>query len=151
MRRNMILVAAAILSGVLYLAHDSATQIAPAVRTVAALPTPTVTDDMGAHTGTQLPPCEDEDGWGMALCTFDGIISGDCAPEYVGSEAISQQCVNLFSRPSQEIDNGDGSSHTEPNGADLVGECVEINNTISDDMAKQEGWNIGECIKAYFE
>lgn len=53
-----------------------------------------------------LPLCGTEDGSGMALCVWQGevqgngegstIISGDCAPTYVGSDSLMRMCVRLY-------------------------------------------------------
>lgn len=106
-----------------------------------------------------LPACAAEDGAGQALCYWDGatmgngkgraIISGDCAPEYVGGETASAECVATHTMPSTKRTNADGSVVTIPNGADLVAECNDINNQIIQGIAKtEEGWSLIECYKA---
>jgi hypothetical protein len=69
----------------------------------------------------------------------------------VGGDDVSLLCVNLFSRDSVQVDNGDGSSHTIPNGADLVAECVETWNMMDDETAEAEGFTLEECFKAQME
>lgn len=90
-----------------------------------------------------LPACTSEDGSGQALCYWDAdtqgnglgqdVISGDCAPEYVGSNAISEMCLSLY---------GNGQ-----NGIDAARECVETNNTISDSNRAKREWTIANCFK----
>jgi uncharacterized protein YgiB involved in biofilm formation len=88
--------------------------------TVAPSATPTLAD------------CEAEDGYGVALCMWDGVVSGNCAPSYVGSNKVSAECVALMKR--------------DPEG---VNECVETYNTIDTNEAKKEGWTFEECLKAF--
>lgn len=98
-----------------------------------------------AATTPALPACEYEDGSGQALCYWDAqtsgngegtsLISGDCAPDYIGGQANSDLCVALFNKGQE--------------GIDWVGECVGTENTISDSDRKNEGWNIEECFKAF--
>lgn len=119
--------------------------------TAIILPTPSATPT--------LPDCVTEDGAGMALCTWDAqrmgngigesVISGDCAPDYVGGQAVSDLCVNLFNRDSITLHNEDGSSNTIPNGADLVAECTEEWNMMDEEQAKAEGFTLEECFKAW--
>jgi hypothetical protein len=97
-----------------------------------------------------LPSCPDEEGAGMALCWWDAqaqgngkgtsVVSGDCAPSIMGDEA-SKACVILHSRESKIITNESGSTSTIPNGADLVGECIQEQSEIA----------IAECIKGWLE
>lgn len=92
-----------------------------------------------------LPACAYEDGSGQALCYWDAqtmgngegtsLISGDCAPDYVGGQVSSNLCVDIFK---------EGQA-----GVDFIGECVGIENTISDSDRKNEGWTITECFKAW--
>lgn len=87
-------------------------------------------------TGIGLPDCLTEDGAGQALCVWDGtrmgngvgalIISGDCAPDYVGGQDASLVCRTLHARKAYEITNPDGSINGVPNGADLVQECNDM-------------------------
>lgn len=96
-----------------------------------------------------LPACITEDGAGQALCWWDAqqqgngmgnsVVSGDCAPSIVGSEAVSALCVNLHARETREITNADGSINTIPNGVDLVGECI----------MESDSTPIEECIRGW--
>lgn len=107
-----------------------------------------------------LPSCVTEDGAGMALCWWDAqtqgngkgtsVVSGDCAD--MGED--TSLCVNVYARDSNEVDNKDGSYHTVPNGADIVGECMSImQKGRMDKEAKailnSEGWTIRECLSSY--
>jgi len=93
------------------------------------------------------PACVEEDGYGMALCMWDGVLSGDCAPAYVGGYEVSALCVNIHAMPSSEHEY-QGATITVPNGADLVGECVQEWNTIDPEVAKAEGFTLENCFKA---
>lgn len=128
---------------------------------VVTLPTPTVptnTDDSPRTEAHSLPTCTTEDGAGMALCWWDAreqgngqgtsVVSGDCAPSIMGDQATSDLCVNLHSRDSETVTNTDGSSHTVPNGPDLIAECLDIDSLMSNADKASEGWSIRECIKA---
>ena len=96
-----------------------------------------------------LPACVTEDGAGQAVCWWDAqaqgngmgtsVVSGDCAPSVVGSEAVSALCINLHAREMREVTNADGSINTVPNGADLVGECV----------IESDSQPIEECIRGW--
>ncbi len=54
---------------------------------------------------SNLPVCTDETGAGFALCVWDAgvqgngegttIVSGDCAPDYVGKDNM-QLCISVF-------------------------------------------------------
>lgn len=44
-----------------------------------------------------LPQCENEDGFGVALCRWDGIVSGDCPADYVGSLGAEILCLQKHS------------------------------------------------------
>lgn len=129
--------------------------------TVIVLPTPTETmgaDGSPVTDAHSLPTCTTEDGAGQALCWWDAqrqgngqgnsVVSGDCAPSIMGDQATSSLCVNLHSRDSETVDNGDGSSHTVPNGPDLIAECLDIDSLMSNADKVSEGWSIRECIKA---
>lgn len=107
----------------------------PAGRPVYIAPSPT-------HT---MPACETEDGAGMALCYWDAqgngngkgnsIISGDCAAEWIGGMAAQNECVMLYTMGQDAID--------------FVGECIEINNTISNSDRIKLGWSPYECFKSF--
>lgn len=79
-----------------------------------------------------LPVCETEDGFGTALCIFDGIVSGDCAPEYVGGFDVSKKCVVLHS--------------TNPKA---VEECVTDWNLYDPKDPSYYGFTFEECLKAF--
>lgn len=59
---------------------------------------------MPAGRETALPECSVEDGNGVALCTWDGVISGDCAPDYVGGFDISKECVVKHSHNKKAVE-----------------------------------------------
>lgn len=40
-----------------------------------------------------LPRCAVEDGAGVAFCSWDGVVSGDCAPDFVGGIDTSAICI----------------------------------------------------------
>lgn len=79
-----------------------------------------------------LPACQSEDGFGVPLCVWDGIISGDCAPEFVGGFEISKKCVVLHS--------------TNPKA---VEECVTEWNLYDPEDPSYEGFTFEECLKAF--
>lgn len=81
--------------------------------------------------GTPLPVCAEEDGFGAELCLWDGVISGDCAPEYVGGFEVSNKCVYLH--------------RTNP---EAVKECVEEWNLYDPADPKYDGFTFEECLKA---
>lgn len=125
-----------------------------------ALPTPSATTpvvDTAPHGGYSLPPCITEDGAGQALCMWDAqtmgngmgtsVISGDCAPDYVGGEDVSALCVRLYAVPSSEHEY-QGATITVPNGAELAQECAQEWNMMDDETAKAEGFTLEECFKA---
>lgn len=58
-----------------------------------------------------LPECSEEDGFGVALCQWDGVVSGDCDPEYIGSLGGQILCLQKHAE--------------DPVG---VGRCVELFN-----------------------
>lgn len=80
---------------------------------------------------TPLPVCSNEDGYGIALCTFDGVVSGDCAPDYVGGFDVSQQCVALHR-----------------NNKEAVKECVVEWNLFDPNDPKYKGFTFRECLLA---
>lgn len=150
--RNLILIPAALLAllmlPVLSYTHTPSESHA----TVVTLPTPTVptnTDGTPRTEAHSLPTCTTEDGAGMALCYWDAqrqgngqgtsVVSGDCAPSIMGNQATSSLCVNLHSRDSVTVDNGDGSSNTVPNGPDLIAECT----------SEFDGSELQECIREW--
>jgi hypothetical protein len=99
-----------------------------------------------------LPVCGAEDGAGMALCTWQGIVSGDCAPSVVGSEYTSRVCVQVHTLGTITQTNPDGAT-TTAYGPDMVGECVEImqsgrmdSDTLT--ILEGEGWTILKCLRA---
>lgn len=65
----------------------------------------TVTNPLGGPLGN-LPLCATEAGEGQALCVWEAgtqgngegttIISGDCAPTYVGDDATMRMCMSLY-------------------------------------------------------
>ena len=127
MRKLMIILPAAILALILT-AHTtpaSAPESNAEARTTAS-----------PYPSKGLPQCTEEDGYGMALCMWDAqaqgngmgtsVVSGDCAPDYVGGNEASAVCVALYSQDGYTIPNEDGSSNTVPNGKSLVQECNEI-------------------------
>lgn len=79
-----------------------------------------------------LPACVVEDGNGMPLCTWDGVISGDCAPDYVGGFEISKECVALH-RINKEA----------------VEECVEDWNLYDPSDPKYDGFTFDQCLRAF--
>lgn len=95
-----------------------------------------------------LPACKVEDGNGMALCMWDGIVSGDCEPAYVGGDAVSALCLDLFARPASSH-MYQGAMVTIPKGKELVEECTDEWNLMSDKEAKAEGFSLEECFKAW--
>ena len=129
--------------------------LAPAQNDAKAVtvPTPTVSTP-------SLPPCLTEDGAGQALCYWDAatqgngrgtsVVSGDCAPSVVGSEA-SPLCVRVHAMPSDERTNADGSTDTIPNGADLVGECIEIDKEMTAQEKIEDGFSLYHCFNAYID
>lgn len=78
-----------------------------------------------------LPACADEDGFGVSLCVWDGVISGDCAPDYVGGFEVSQQCMTLHNKNPKEVE-----------------ECVEEWNLYDPSDPKYDGFTFEECLKA---
>ena len=115
-------------------------------------------------TTPSYPPCVTEDGAGQALCMWDAhtmgngegssVLSGDCAPAYVGGYDVSAVCVALYAQPSSEHEY-QGATITVPNGADLVGEClsIETSGRLNADVRNElnsEGWSLLECFKASF-
>lgn len=110
------------------------------------LPTPTATTP-------SLPACLTENGEGQALCYWDAQLSGDCAPDYVGGDEASTECITTHKQPSITRKNADGSTVTIPNGADLIAECLDIEREAKHDKGMREqlnkdGWNLTECFKA---
>jgi hypothetical protein len=109
-------------------------------------------------TEVPLPSCVTEDGAGQALCMWDAqsqgngqgtsIISGDCAPAYVGSQQASDVCVRLHSLPSTHTVNEDGSEVTMPNGADLVAECNEENTRMTIAEKNANEFDVIDCFNA---
>lgn len=135
-------------------AESRATSLSPATPT-----SPTIDGSTGrSEPVSTLPACIEEDGAGMALCYWDAehmgngmgmsVISGDCAPDYVGGQDVSDLCVRLYAMASREVDNGDGSSHTIPNGADRAQECVETNNVMEDEVKESEEFILKNCFEA---
>lgn len=51
-----------------------------------------------------LPPCAEEDGFGVAVCQWDGVVSGDCAPEYVGGILESALCIQKHSYDPKNVE-----------------------------------------------
>ena len=159
MRKIMIILPAAFLALLLLpFMYTPAQSNSPAI----ILPTPTVptiTPSSPVSVAPSMPACIEEDGAGMALCWWDAseqgngvgtsVISGDCAPEYVGGQSISDMCVSLYARRSYTITHADGSKNTIPNGADLVRECTEEWNMMDDAEAKEQGFTLEECFKAW--
>lgn len=92
---------------------------------------------------TELSLCAEEDGFGQSLCMWDGVVSGDCAPGFVGSDKTSIICRELFSQDSYTYEN-QGATISVPSGKALVNECVEEYN-LSDDMTTDD---LGECFTA---
>lgn len=80
---------------------------------------------------TPLPACAVEDGNGVALCTWDGVVSGDCAPDYVGSFEVSKECVALHDFYKKAVE-----------------ECVEEWNLYDPTDASYKGFTFQECIEA---
>ena len=88
---------AALLCITLYVGHASSTPESNAHGTV--------TNPMGGPLAN-LPLCGSEAGEGQALCVWEAgtqgngegttIISGDCAPTYVGDNATMQLCMSLY-------------------------------------------------------
>lgn len=108
-----------------------------------------------------LPTCETEDGAGMALCWWDAqtmgngmgtsVVSGDCAPDYVGGMDISALCVKLHHQSAQTYVYDDGVRTIT--GADEVASCIEIHEeAIGDerlaDELKAQGWDLAHCFEA---
>ena len=119
-------------------------------RKVTNAPAPTATTNPAGY-----PACVTEDGAGQALCWWDAqrqgntygdsVVSGDCAYE---GDATKSLCVDLHSHPSYTVDNEDGSSHTVPNGSDLVAECQEELQNNNDNWTEEE---LQECFTAQFD
>ncbi len=88
---------AALLCITLYVGHS--------VGTPESHPNGTVTSPLGGPLAN-LPECVTEAGEGQALCVWEAgnqgngegrtIISGDCAPSYVGDDATMRMCMNLY-------------------------------------------------------
>lgn len=103
-----------------------------------------------------MPACTTEDGSGQALCYWDAkaqgngmgesVVSGDCAS--VQGTTYMDDCIALHKRERIEVTNADGSTNTVPNGADLVGECIEIDKEMNHTDRIESGFNLGECFKA---
>jgi hypothetical protein len=61
---------------------------------------------------SNLPLCTAEDGSGMDLCVWQAgeagngqgsnTISGDCAPTYVGSDALMHMCIKLYAISNED-------------------------------------------------
>lgn len=93
---------------------------------------PTPSASTYASEAVSLPYCDAEDGAGVALCMWDGVVSGDCAPDYVGGQRVSDMCVRLYAM-------GEGME---------VQTCAETYNVTDDDILIREGWTMEECFKA---
>lgn len=85
-----------------------------------------------AKDGSPLPVCSEEDGYGVSLCVWDGIVSGDCAPEFVGGFDISKECVVLHSTNKKAVE-----------------ECVEEWNLYDPSDPKYDGFSFEECLRAF--
>jgi hypothetical protein len=110
---------------------------------------------VATHTATpkpkaSLPACKVEDGNGMALCMWDGIVSGDCEPDYVGGNAVSALCLKLYALPASDHTYQGAKIHV-PSGKALAEECVDEWNLMSDKQAKAEGFTLEECFKAQMD
>lgn len=77
--------------------------------------------------------CQEEDGYGVALCRWDGIVSGDCAPAYLAEAGhlntwqrgnAARYCLRLHPRPAITTRYADGTVTRTPAGPVLVRECV---------------------------
>lgn len=72
----------------------------------------TVTSPLGGPLGN-LPLCATEAGEGQALCVWEAgnqgngegrtIISGDCAPSYVGDDATMRMCISLYEMSQYDV------------------------------------------------
>lgn len=107
-----------------------------------------------------LPECMTEPGEGMALCTYAGsygdIVSGDCAPDYVGSAEASEACVILHGVPATTVTHEDGSQSIMPDGKALIDECMQIQMVAEADVdaateLHNDGWTVTECFLAQME
>ncbi len=50
-----------------------------------------------------IPPCSVEDGNGVAVCLWEGVVSGDCAPDYLGSVLASRVCLAKHKTKAEEM------------------------------------------------
>lgn len=80
-----------------------------------------------------MPACATEDGAGVALCRFQGIVSGDCAPAYLAELGhlntwqkanAAKYCLRLHPRPATTVRYADGTVVRTPAGVVLVAECT---------------------------
>jgi hypothetical protein len=81
--------------------------------------------------GSPLPACSVEDGNGVALCIWDGVVSGDCAPDYVGGFDVSRECVAMHDFYKKAVE-----------------ECVEEWNMYDPSDPSYKGFTFQQCIEA---
>jgi hypothetical protein len=125
--------------------------LAYALSTAASTPVTNAPHAAPSSTPT-LPACGAEDGAGQALCTWQGVVSGDCAPSVVGSEYTSRVCVQVHTLGTITQTNPDGAT-TNAYGPDMVSECIDImqSGNLDNEMLtilEGEGWTILKCFRA---
>ena len=105
---------------------------------------------------TAYPACIAEDGAGQALCYWDAhtmgngqgtsVVSGDCAPSLMGP-ITSAVCVKLHAMPSSTA-TYQGAITEWPAGPDLVAECMDENQGMTQKEREENGFSLLSCFNA---
>lgn len=95
-----------------------------------------------------LPACVVEDGNGVPLCVWDGVISGDCAPDYVGGFDVMELCLEVYRLPA-ETHMYQGAEVSVPKGSELAQECAQEYNMMTEQEMKENGFSLKECFLAW--
>lgn len=95
-----------------------------------------------------LPACVVEDGNGVPLCVWNGVISGDCAPDYVGGFDVMELCLELYRQPASEHEY-QGATVSLPKGSELAQECAEEYNVMDGEEMRESGFSLKECFLAW--